>query len=140
MPFMRGLSIVADATANDSDKTLTVPAGTVYEVESLYVRLVSTATVGNRQLTILVTDADDNILLRYLAGGTQAASITMDYNFAPGHPNETGNATNNGAQVRSFMQGLRLPAGYKIRVYDSAAVDAAADDLTIRLLVRAIGA
>lgn len=135
MPLVRTIAVIEDVALNDSDKTLTVPAGTRWALMSCHVRLVSTAVAGNRQLAILITDASDNTLLRYVSGGTQAASITMDYNFAPGHPNETGAASNNGNQLRALAEGLKLPPGYKVRVFDSAAIDAAADDLTVRLLV-----
>lgn len=135
MPLSRNAVVVADAAPNDSDKTFTVPDGTLWRVVSLYAMLVTTATVGNRVLTVLITDADDNTLLRYVAGGNQVASFTVHYNLAPGHPNETGDPANNSVRLRAMVDGLSLPAGYKIRVYDSAAVDAAADDLTVRMIV-----
>jgi hypothetical protein len=138
MPFSRNVSVVADATANDSDKTFTVPADTIWYVLSIYVQYASTATVGNRVLTILVTDASDNPFIRYVTGANQAASLTRHYVFAPGHPNETsfgGPATD--TMLRSASDRLTLPNGFKIRVFDSAVIDAAADDMTVRLLIEA---
>lgn len=127
------LSQTADATADDSDKTFTAPASRQWRVRSIGVRLVTTATVGNRQLDILITDGSDNLLIKLAAGAVQAASLTRDYTFAPALPNDTAFA--NGAMARALPEGLVLPAGYKVRVYDSAAIDAAADDLTVRILL-----
>src|SRR3972149_4756849 len=118
----------ADAALNDSDKTLTVPAGKAWAVKSVYASLVSTATVGNRQLDVLVTDAADNIVAKFVAGAVQAASLTREYVFAPEHPQET--AFTGGVMLRALSGDMVLPAGYKVRVSDSAALDAPADDLT----------
>jgi hypothetical protein len=131
-PYLN-LTQQSDATADDSDKTFAVPSGKQWHVRSIGVRLVTTATVGNRQLDILITDGSDNLLIKLAAGAVQAASLTRDYTFAPGLPNDTSFA--NGAMTRALPENLVLPAGYKIRVYDSAAIDAAADDLTVRILV-----
>lgn len=122
----------ADATLNDSDKTLTVPAGKQWGLRSVYAKLISTATVGNRQLDVLVTDASDNIVAKFVAGAVQAASLTREYIFAPQHPQETGFTGQ--VMLRALAGDLVLPAGYKVRIFDSAAIDAAADDLTVRLL------
>jgi hypothetical protein len=122
-----------DATADDSDKTYVVPAGKAWLLRSVYAQLVSTATVGNRQLDILLTDGSDNALARYKAGAVQAASLTREYVFAPQHPQETGFTGT--TMLRALGEGLILPAGYKVRVFDSAAIAAAADDLTVRILV-----
>jgi len=123
----------ADAALNDSDKTLTVPAGKAWGLRSVYAKLISTATVGNRQLDVLVTDGSDNIIAKFVAGAVQAAGLTREYIFAPQHPQEA--AFTGGLMLRALAGELVLPAGYKIRVYDSAVIDAAADDLTLRLLV-----
>lgn len=123
----------SDAALNDSDKTATVPANKQWHVRSVSVRLITTATVGNRQVDVLFTDAADVLLIKVAAGAVQAASLTRDYVFAPGLPNDTAFAS--GAMARGLPAGLVLPAGYKIRVFDSAAIDAAADDMTVQLLL-----
>jgi hypothetical protein len=127
------MSQQSDATLNDSDKTFTVPSGKAWRLVAITARLISTATVGNRQLDVLITDGSDNLLIKYQAGAVQAASLTRDYHFAPNHPQDTG--FTNGVMLRALGSDLVLPAGYKVRVYDSAAIHAAADDLTARLLV-----
>jgi hypothetical protein len=122
-----------DTALNDSDKTITVPAQKQWVLKSLYAKLISTATVGNRQLDVLITDAADNIFAKFVAGAVQAASLTREYLFAPQQPQET--AFTGGLMLRALAGELTLPAGYKIRVFDSAAIDAAADDMDVRLLV-----
>lgn len=123
----------SDVVANDSDKTFTVPAAKQWLVKSVYAKLVSTATAGNRQLDVLFTDGSDNIVAKYVAGAVQAASLTREYVFAPHHPQET--AFTGGVMLRALADDFVLPAGYKIRVYDSSAIDAAADDLDVHVLV-----
>lgn len=123
-----------DTALNDSDKTLTVTAAREWLVRYIYAKLISTATVGNRQLDILITDGSDVPLGKYRAGAVQAASLTREYIFAPGLPQDT-SFDAAGVMYRTFPYGFVLPAGYKIRIFDSAAIDAAADDLTIRVMV-----
>jgi len=123
----------SDTGANDSDKTLTVSTGKQWQIHSVYALLASTATEGNRQLDILITDASDNPIMKAVAGAVQPASQTYTYVFAVDNPQETGFTGD--LMYRALPGQLILPAGYKVRVYDSAAVAAAADDLTLRLLV-----
>jgi hypothetical protein len=127
------LVLQSDAALNDSDKTLTVPAGKQWRVKSIYAKLISTGTGGNRQMDILFTTAADVVIGKVVAGAVQAASLTREYTFAPECPQETTFTT--GVMLRALPADLVLPAGYKIRVYDSAAIDAAADDLDIEVLV-----
>jgi len=82
---------------------------------------------------VLVTDGSDNIVAKFVAGAVQAASLTREYVFAPQLPQETG--FTGGVMLRALSGDMVLPSGYKVRVYDSAAIGAAADDLTARLLV-----
>lgn len=117
-----------DAAANDSDKTiLTVPAGKIAEIRSLSVALTSTATVGNRNILIEIGDGT-NVVGRYTVNVNQAASLTYYYDFTPGM---TRFAT--APYLQNNIPASILLAGYTVRVYDSAAVDAAADDMTVVL-------
>lgn len=123
----------SDVVLNDSDKTLTVTTGYQWVLHSIYAKLISTATAGNRQVDVLLTDGSDNIVTKYVAGAVQTASLTREYIFAPLHPQET--AFTNGIMLRALAGYIILPEGYKIRIYDSAAIAAAADDLEYRILV-----
>lgn len=123
---------VADTAANDSDKTLTVTTGKVWHVLHLYAKLVTTATVGNRQIVLIVSDATGTELYRNSAVAVQTASATEYYYW--GWPIQTPAET-----VATFhhlpFPFTYLPGGSTIRVDDSADVDAAADDLTLNMLV-----
>jgi hypothetical protein len=118
-----------DADLNDSDKTFTVPTGEMWRLLYANATLITTATVGNRQVRMEVSDPSGNPMGYISSGAVQAASLTRHYGFMQGIYRET-----------SFIDGmiqipipvdLFLPAGATIRFYDSAAVDAAADDLTV---------
>ena len=127
---------VSDAAANDSDKTFTVPASKTYIVHSVAALLVSTSDAGNRQLDVLLTDASDNVIAKYVAGAVQPQSQSYTYVFAVNHPQETGFTGD--VMLRALGENIPLPGGYKIRVYASAAIQATADDLTVRIMVELI--
>jgi len=126
--------LVADEGADDSDKSFTVPANYYYQVLWIWVELTTTATVGNRQMTIELQDDSADVIAQWRAGAVQAASLTRYYCFAPA------NADLMAFRDTSFLMTpipptLLLPASYVVRVYDSAAVAAAADDMVVQLMV-----
>jgi hypothetical protein len=119
--------VSVDSAANDSDKTFTVPTGQVWVVSNILVTLASTATVGNRQMVAVVSDGTNTLAIQN-ADSTQAASLTEYYNFSPGY----GSA----AEAPTYYHTAPLPVGvlqpgWTVRLYDSAAIDAAADDMTV---------
>ncbi len=118
-----------DDTANDSDKSFTVPTNELWFLNWLHVIYVSSGDVGNRQLLLEVNDADGNTLIDQHAGAVQAASQTRHYGFLQGIYRET-TFVDNSLQV-SMPKDLYLGPGYVLRVYDDEAVAAAADDMTI---------
>lgn len=118
-----------DATTNDSDKTFTAPDNELWRICHAHVALVSTATVGNRQIEVEVTDADGNTVFDLVAGAVQAASLTRHYGFLQGIARETSFV---GSELRVALPiDCYVVPGGSIRFYDSAAVDAAADDMTV---------
>jgi hypothetical protein len=118
-----------DATADDSDKTFTVPDGYLWKLNTAFVKLVTTATVGNRQIVIEAKNTAGTVIGRMSAGAVQAASLTRYYQFMQGTYRETA-FINNDIQI-PIPADTYLPAGYSLRIYDSAVVDAAADDMTV---------
>lgn len=122
---------VFDADANDSDKSFAVPNGETWQLIFAHLVFATTATPGNRQMVMSVTDADGNEMLSLEAGAVQAASLTRDYHFVQGTYRETAFVANE-LQV-PFGGPFFIPGGWSIRFYDSAAVDAAADDLTVAM-------
>ena len=127
-----------DATLNDSDKSFTVPAGKIWVLKRVYAQLVCTATVGNRLLQATFTNGTDIVFMSPKTGNitaSQTGVLVFGYDiygsatavqYAPKLDTTSPNV------IAAFSTGeLVLPAGYVMRVYDSAAVDAAADDLTV---------
>lgn len=118
-----------DATANDSDKSWTVPANRRWKISWIHVAYTSTATVGNRQLKMEVLDSGSNLRIDAHAGAVQAASNTYHYEFMKGIYRET-SFVDNSIQV-PIPYDVVIPAGWSLRIYDESAVDAAADDMTV---------
>jgi len=122
-------TVVNDTTADDSDKTFTIDKR--WRLISIFVSLVTSATVGNRQLTVQILDGSD-VVYEAHAGAVQAASGTVAYNFSEGNARET--TAVNGVLDVPLPGNFALDPTYSIRVYDSAAIDAAADDMTVRVV------
>jgi hypothetical protein len=123
---------LTDTALNDSNKALTVPANRKYKIMGGLAQLVSTATVGNRQIELRITDGT-NTVFAITANGTQAASLTRQYHFILGTDGPS--AVAGTVFVCPIPPGLWLPPTWTIQVLDTAAIDAAADDLTLRFLV-----
>ncbi len=124
---------IFDDAANDSDKSFVVPAGRRYLIHYGQVTLVTTITAGARQVALEVQDDLANIVFRSLAGATQAVSLTREYHFAPNPVREA--AFINGQIMVPIPPTLILLPGWTLRIYDTAAIDAAADDMTVSLLI-----
>lgn len=134
-PWGKGtITYSRDATANDSDKTvLTVPTGKLAKIFFVYGEITTTANAGNRRLRIDIGDGTNVInvceptsnitanqrgtllAMPYVARNTNAQYLT------------DGNAAN--VSMITPIPDLVIPAGYTVRVWDIAAVDAAADDM-----------
>ncbi len=127
--------VTIDAAADDSDKTIAVPADTRWALDSLLVLLVTTATPGNRQIRVQVRDGSGNVLYDMTAPAVQSQSNTVTYCFAPGLPRVE--------QIADELQTAPLPslvleATFDVRVFDTAVIAVAADDMTVRVLARQV--
>lgn len=123
-----------DVNPNDSDKTATVPEGEMWHLNSIMVVLTTTATVGNRQILIEAKNTSGVVIGRISAGAVQAASLTRYYQCMQGTYRET--AFINGDIQIPIPQDAYFPAGFSLRVYDSAAIDPTADDMTVSISVK----
>jgi hypothetical protein len=123
----------SDGAANDSDKTITVPSGKIWEIISIWIELVTTADAGNRQMQIDIRDDGDDVIYSLLAKNVQVASQTEHY--ACSQNGQEPAETVAGKHFIPIPVGLMLPAGYNVRIYDSAAIAAAADDMVIQMIV-----
>lgn len=126
-----------DFALNSSNKVFFVPTDTVWRLVHVWAKLVTTNTVGNRQLDIHILDTLGNRVGTYQAGAVQIASRTQYYSFHEGHPQETAftPAATGGTMLRVLGKDVRLLDGYALRVWDSAAIAAAADDLSVSIMV-----
>jgi len=128
-------SLQSSETDDDSDIKLTVPASTIWRIQSIWVELVATADVGDRQIVVEIQDASDDVIAQFRAGAVQAASETRYYMFSP----QVGDVTSfrDTDYLSTPIPPLILPAGYDVRVYDNNAVAAAADDMVVQMMVEA---
>jgi hypothetical protein len=106
----------------------------MWHLNSLLVTLVTDATVGNRQIVVEARDAAGTVLGRISAGTTQAASLTRNYMFIQGTFRETA-FINTDIQVPIPQDSYLLPGG-NLHVYDSAAISAAGDDMTVSYSIK----
>lgn len=114
----------SDKSVSLTDQLYTLPIG-------IHVDLTSTATVGNRFVTVDYRDSSSTVVSRIVAGKEQAASLSRVYDFFPGAPFlDDFYAT---TELLIPLPQVLVPPGGSVRVYDSAAVDAAADTLNFFL-------
>jgi len=128
-PWGKGTPVwVRDATLNDSDKSFTVPTGKLWELLGVTATISNTATVGNRTLQMQITNGVSEVYRSPRSGNIIASAAEM-VSWAWGGAGSYGQV----GFVTMSTYRMILPAGYVVRVYDSAAIDAAADDLTVVL-------
>lgn len=126
-----------DDTANDSDKSFTVPAGKIVMPFFVAATLACTATVGNRSLRMTISDGT-NLIYKTTFQASVAASQTGTLYVEPGpyassttaRPGPGSSDTANVTLSVTMPSPLYLKAGYIIHVWDRAAIDPAADDMT----------
>lgn len=126
----------AEETANDSDKTITVSANQVWKILWTYIEFTTTATVGDRQIVVYLLDSADDIIYATPVLNVQPASVTEYYILLPTTSLE---GSKENVAKRHFMPlplELELKSSFKIQVLDSQAVDAAADDMVIQMMVK----
>jgi len=124
--------LVKDEALNDSDKTFTVPAGKVWDIHWIQARLEATATVGNRNLFIMVLDTAGAEVHRLQAGVGQTANQDIFHTFSAGYPRETSLAGT--VLVGLLPQPLVLPAGFQLHILDGSIIDPTADDLKVYIM------
>jgi len=129
-----------DATANDSDKSFTVPTGKRWLLEYVEAVIATSATVGNRAVQLAVSNGAAYVHMAAPSGSVAASNsgaflwttdIALVGNTTQRYKiTDTNIAT---AGLTDYIPTMILPAGYVVRVWDKAAVDAAVDDLTVVL-------
>jgi len=130
-----------DYTLNDSDKSFTVPPDEIWELIGVTLEIVATATAGNRVLKVIITDGTNTLWTSYpsanIAANT-AGQLLVNTNgtreaTARAYFVTPANTVASSVCDGQLPRGLKLLPGSVIRCYDSAAIDAAADDLRVVL-------
>lgn len=124
------VTLVADETVDDSNKVFTVTAGQEWEILSIWIEFTTTATVGVRQITVDMLDNANDVIGSFVAGTTQIASLGRNYMFAPMVQLMTAFS---GTYLSFPLPPFFLPAGFKVRVWDSAAIATTADDMIVQM-------
>jgi hypothetical protein len=88
-------------------------------VSSIRLTLVTTATVGNRQVMVFFNDAASVTFFRAAASAVQAASTSNAYSLGSGIPTSTVGSN----QSIAIPSGLMLPPLSNITIADSANID-----------------
>lgn len=126
------INLLEDTNLNDSDKIFTVPENTEWELLWIWVEYISTATVGDRQLEIQLQSSGSNIIAQWQPGTIQSESLTYNYLFGTGDPDLESPRDTSYLMTPMFGAAF-LSAGQKIRIWDNNGVDAAADDMTVKI-------
>lgn len=121
---------VRDATTNDSNKDFTCPASKLWQIKMVWFQIDCTATVGNRVPTIAIAPNGTNFF-NVLVGGALTAGNTGVYMSS--FTGYTADDASNSYTLSQNAPEVILTPGAILRVWDSAAVDAAADDMTVVL-------
>ena len=136
--FNQKLKTQSDTDLNDSDKTFTVPTGKRWIINTIWVELTTTATVGNRQVVVQAQSSGGDVLVHQRAGALQAASLVRHYLFATGVPDATSFRSDESAASATMLTTplpapMEMDAGEVLRVLDYSATAAAADDMVVHL-------
>jgi len=127
---------IQEATANDSDKTITLNGKRDCQILGVRVLYDASATSATRQLIVEFQDPDGNVIYEARAGDTQTANEKFIYQFAVGVADMTTAGRTDGTRV--FLTTPIPPVAMRkngiIRVYDADATAVASDDLTISVL------
>jgi len=121
---------IGDTFTNSNDQTFTVPIGKSWFIRSIFCSWIATATVGNRVVTLNITDDRGNN-----TWNSRSNNIIADATEIVVASTNTGNfhenpATNHHLELPSY----KLPEGWALRIFDVNDVDAN-DDPTIFIVV-----
>jgi hypothetical protein len=114
---------INDTTADDNDKSFTVPADTERHILWIWVEYTSTGTAGDRQLVVEVQAAGPDVIAQWArAGIVQTASLTRYYQFGPGLPDDIAFRDTDYLRTPIPTSGV-LKAGDILRIYENNDVD-----------------
>lgn len=121
-----------DVTDNSNDKTITVPAGKMWKIAWIYIQLTTTATSGDRRISLAVNNGTYHIWtgipLNRIGASTNELII---HSSVFNEPMEIHGAYN----TLPFPASIMLPAGYTLRFRDDIQVDGN-DDMDLHIIVQ----
>lgn len=120
--FPGGTTHIHRVSASANSQVLTVPAGSVWEVEWGHVVFASGTVAGNRHLFAEILDDANNVIWISKALNFQTASLSGDYLLIPGNHEALQNVSLN--FTVAFPRAI-LPPGSSVRVRDGNNVSAA---------------
>ncbi len=119
MSFTDVPGFVTDLGAGN-DKIVTVPINETWKLLGVYAELITTATVGVRQLRVQVRDASNGLLVVEEWSEAQVASLTKNYVAAP-EVAQFSDLTSE--MLYKGIPSTRLIVGFDIRVFDDNNID-----------------
>lgn len=105
-------TIASSDPAANTEHSVTVTTGQIWEVTSLQFSLVTDANAANRRVVVTFDDGT-TVFAKASAGAAQVASTTIAYTFATGSQSQAA-LVNTDLQV-ALPSGLFLPGGYRIK-------------------------
>lgn len=126
--------LLSEVAVDDSNKDLIygtdLPSfGSHMELVAVRIEFTATATVGTRTLVVeILTEANDLVYQIVLDNNTVTASASGTWQLGDGL-----DAAVTTPQYVHMPAGLVLFPGQKLRIRDSAAIDAAADDMVLHV-------
>ena len=115
--------------------TVTLVSDSNQIIKGIGVKLVSDATVGNRQIDVEVFSGSD-IYAKISAGVVQAASLTRRFFFGPGLEREAAFIDDN--VMVSLSSEFILPKDFSLKIYDSADISSGGDAIEVYLIKQQI--
>jgi hypothetical protein len=112
---------------------LTVPAGQKWQIQGLFISVVSASNTGSRVLEVVITDSAAATAYEVLAGVSQTASVSFNYAVGPGNPKDSVAALLNNYQVP--LPAFLLGPGCLIIINVAASAGVLHDSATLRALV-----
>ena len=131
IPVPPNIIELIDVALNDSNKNFVVPSGKQWKLLYGSFTLITSANAGNRQMRISFFDGANNVFYRSTAANVQTASVTE--NYAAGQFGDSAETTTQQHTLPIPVNSI-LPGGFQINIADSFGIDAAGDDLSIRLI------
>lgn len=124
---------VEDTALNSFNKIITVPPGKRWTIRSIFLVITTTATVGTRRTRIDYRDENDNVLMRLPTTVDVLANEVIEQSFIVSGENRANSL--DGTVLTILPHDITLIEGWDINIIDTVAVDIAADDIIVRMIV-----